>query len=42
MITGDVKETANSIASDIGIIEKTGYEGRSYTGHEFERLSANE
>jgi magnesium-transporting ATPase (P-type) len=39
MITGDVKETANSIASDIGIIKKDGAKGRSLTGHEFEALS---
>jgi magnesium-transporting ATPase (P-type) len=38
MITGDVKETANSIASDIGIIKKDS-KGRSLTGHEFEALS---
>lgn len=41
MITGDVKETANSIASDIGILERNATEGRSYTGHEFEGLSTN-
>jgi magnesium-transporting ATPase (P-type) len=41
MITGDVKETANSIALDIGIIEKNGVETRSLTGFEFERLTDN-
>ena len=39
MITGDVKETANSIANDIGIIEASGVNTRSLTGHEFESLS---
>jgi magnesium-transporting ATPase (P-type) len=39
MITGDVKETANSIAQDIGIISKDAAGTRSLTGHEFEALS---
>jgi len=41
MITGDVKETANSIAKDIGIITENGEKDRSYTGHEFEDLTSN-
>lgn len=39
MITGDIKETAESIAKDIAIIEDGQEKGRSLTGHEFEALS---
>lgn len=40
MITGDVKETAESIASQIGIISK-GTSTNSFTGKEFFALSSN-
>ncbi|KAL4466566.1 hypothetical protein ABPG72_010617 [Tetrahymena utriculariae] len=39
MITGDIKETAESIARDIGIIQAGDEEFRSLTGHTFENLS---
>jgi len=36
MITGDIKETAQSIAKDIGIIRpQDDINDRSFTGHEF-------
>lgn len=39
MITGDIKETAESIARDIGIIYAGDEETRSLTGHTFENLN---
>lgn len=39
MITGDIKETAESIATEIGIIEKGDEDTRSMTGFTFEHLS---
>lgn len=42
MITGDIKETANSIAKDIGILTDGQENGRSFTGHEFEKMSDSE
>lgn len=42
MITGDIKETANSIAQDIGIVEEQTVAARSLTGHEFEALNDQE
>jgi len=39
MITGDIKETAESIATEIGIIENGDEETRSMTGFTFEHLS---
>jgi len=39
MITGDIKETAESIAKDIGILKSTdNLKERSFTGNEFESL----
>lgn len=35
MITGDIKETAESIAREIGIIRKGDEKDRSFTGHGF-------
>lgn len=36
MITGDIKETAQSIASEIGILQgEEDYPTRSFTGKEF-------
>lgn len=39
MITGDIKETAESIARDIGIINQGDEANRSLTGFNFEKLS---
>ena len=39
MITGDIKETAQSIAKDIGIISEHEIKDRSFTGLEFEKFS---
>lgn len=39
MITGDIKETAESIARDIGIIKPGDEEHRSLTGFAFENMS---
>lgn len=39
MITGDIKETAQAIAIDIGIIEKSEVAERSFTGMEFFQFS---
>lgn len=39
MITGDIKETAESIARDIGIIHAGDEANRSLTGFNFENLS---
>lgn len=39
MITGDIKETAESIARDISIIQAGDEETRSLTGFAFEGLS---
>jgi len=40
MITGDIKETAQSIGNEIGILTPEEFTGSSYTGVEFEHLSA--
>jgi len=40
MITGDIKETAQSIGNEIGILSPEEFTGSSYTGVEFEHLSA--
>lgn len=42
MITGDAKITANRIATDCGILEGGHSEGRSFTGAEFEAMTAEE
>jgi len=39
MITGDIKETAESIARDIGIIKAGDEKNRSLTGFDFEKLT---
>jgi magnesium-transporting ATPase (P-type) len=39
MITGDIKETAESIAKEISIINEGEEKTRSFTGHEFEAMS---
>jgi len=39
MITGDIKETAQAIGKEIGIINASEVNGSSYTGVEFEHLS---
>lgn len=40
MITGDIKETAQSIGKSIGIVNEAMVEKRSYTGGEFfEKMS---
>lgn len=41
MITGDIKETAQSIAKEIGIINEDQESSRSYTGVEFKSLDNN-
>jgi magnesium-transporting ATPase (P-type) len=38
MITGDIKETAESIAKEISIINEGDEKTRSFTGHEFEAM----
>lgn len=39
MITGDIKETAESIAKDVGILRDTdNLKERSFTGNEFESM----
>lgn len=38
MITGDIKETAESIATEIGIIQKGDEKSRSLTGKEFQDI----
>jgi len=43
MITGDIKETAQSIGKSIGIINDSIMEKRSFTGGEFfEKLSVDQ
>jgi magnesium-transporting ATPase (P-type) len=42
MITGDIKETAESIARDIGIIKAGDEKNRSLTGFDFEKLKEKE
>ncbi len=39
MITGDIKETANSIARDIGILKAGSEADRSLTGLEYESMT---
>lgn len=39
MITGDIKETAQAIGRDIGILTESEFASKSFTGAEFERLS---
>jgi magnesium-transporting ATPase (P-type) len=39
MITGDIKETAESIAKEISIINEGEEKTRSFTGYEFEAMS---
>lgn len=39
MITGDIKETAQAIGKEIGIIHANEVEGNSFTGAEFEQFS---
>jgi len=41
MITGDIKETAQSIGNEIGILTPSEFSTSSFTGVEFEHLSAN-
>lgn len=38
MITGDIKETAMAIGSEIGIVAKEHLDERAFTGLEFESL----
>jgi len=39
MITGDIKETAQAIGKEIGILNASEIAGSSYTGSEFEHFS---
>jgi len=42
MITGDIKETAESIAKEIGIIGAGDEKDRSFTGHEFKGIGSED
>ncbi len=42
MITGDIKETAQAIGKEIGIISESEFDTKSFTGKEFEKLSEEE
>ncbi len=39
MITGDIKETAQAIGKEIGILTEAEFSSKSFTGVEFEKLS---
>jgi Ca2+-transporting ATPase len=39
MITGDIKETAQAIGSELGIISEEQFQTRSYSGNEFEQMN---
>lgn len=39
MITGDIKETAETIGKSIGIVSEKDIDGKSFTGAEFESFS---
>lgn len=39
MITGDIKETAQAIGKEIGILKEEEFATRSFTGAEFDALS---
>ena len=41
MITGDIKETAQSIAKEIGIINDSEIAERSFSGMEYEKFDQN-
>jgi len=38
MITGDIKETAQAIGKEIGILNEEEFETKSFTGAEFDKL----
>ena len=42
MITGDIKETAQAIGKEIGILTEEEFPTKSFTGAEFDKLSADE
>ena len=39
MITGDIRETAQAIGKELGIITEEQFETRSFTGNEFEQFT---